>query len=89
MAGDPDHFMKRRYPRWHVTDRPACTAPGLHRLFVRTLSLAGRQCPAISSSNDTSSPAIALAATVAGLASQTAPGPERPGKLRLMALTVT
>ena len=34
-------------------------------------------------------PAIALAATVGGLASQTWPGPERPGKLRLIALTVT
>ena len=32
---------------------------------------------------------MALAATVGGLASQTLPGPERPGKLRLMALTVT
>ena len=32
---------------------------------------------------------MALAATVGGLASQTCPGPERPGKLRLMALTVT
>ena len=31
----------------------------------------------------------AHAATVAGLASQTLPGPVRPGKLRLMALTVT
>src|SRR6185503_6784771 len=39
--------------------------------------------------NDASSPAIALAATVGGLASQTCPGPERPGKLRLIALTVT
>jgi hypothetical protein len=34
-------------------------------------------------------PASALAITVAGLASQTWPGPERPGKLRLIALTVT
>lgn len=34
-------------------------------------------------------PPMALAATVGGLASQTLPGPERPGKLRLMALTVT
>ena len=32
---------------------------------------------------------MALAATVAGLANQTLPGPERPGKLRLIALTVT
>lgn len=32
---------------------------------------------------------MALAATVGGLASQTLPGPPRPGKLRLMALTVT
>ena len=32
---------------------------------------------------------MALAATVAGLASHTCPGPERPGKLRLIALTVT
>ena len=32
---------------------------------------------------------MALAATVGGLASQTCPGPERPGKLRLIALTVT
>ena len=44
---------------------------------------------AISSANDTSRPAMALAATVAGLASHTWPGPERPGKLRLIALTVT
>ena len=42
-----------------------------------------------SSSNDTISPAMALAATVGGLASHTWPGPERPGKLRLIALTVT
>ena len=40
-------------------------------------------------SNDNNSPASALAITVGGLASQTCPGPERPGKLRLMALTVT
>jgi len=33
--------------------------------------------------------ALALAATVGGLASHTCPGPERPGKLRLMALIVT
>jgi hypothetical protein len=42
-----------------------------------------------SSSNEVRRPAMALAATVGGLASQTCPGPERPGKLRLMALTVT
>ena len=42
-----------------------------------------------SSSKDMSRPAKALAATVSGLASHTLPGPERPGKLRLMALTVT
>jgi hypothetical protein len=40
-------------------------------------------------SNEINSPASALAITVGGLASQTCPGPERPGKLRLMALTVT
>jgi hypothetical protein len=34
-------------------------------------------------------PASALAMTVGGLASHTLPGPDRPGKLRLMALTVT
>jgi len=33
--------------------------------------------------------AIALAATVGGLASHTSPGPERPGKFLLIALTVT
>ena len=33
--------------------------------------------------------AYRLAATVAGLASHTCPGPDRPGKLRLIALTVT
>src|SRR5881394_1170082 len=44
---------------------------------------------AINSANDISRPPIALAATVGGLASHTLPGPERPGKLRLMALTVT
>jgi hypothetical protein len=43
----------------------------------------------LSSANDTSSPASALAITVGGLASQTWPGPERPAKLRLIALTVT
>ncbi len=32
---------------------------------------------------------MALATTVGRLASQTWPGPERPGKLRLIALTVT
>ena len=32
---------------------------------------------------------MALAATVAGLASHTCPGPERPGTVRLIALTVT
>jgi hypothetical protein len=31
---------------------------------------------------------MALAATVGGLASHTFPGPDRPGKLRLIALTV-
>ena len=41
------------------------------------------------SPNETISPAIALAATVGGLASQTLPGPERPEKLRLIALIVT
>ena len=41
------------------------------------------------SSNEINSPASALAITVGGLASQTWPGPERPGKFRLMALTVT
>src|SRR3712207_4341516 len=44
---------------------------------------------AFSSSKEISSPAIALAATVGGLASQSWPGPPRPGKFRLMALTVT
>lgn len=43
----------------------------------------------LNSSNDTSRPAIALAATVYGLASQTLPGPDLPGKFRLIALTVT
>ena len=42
-----------------------------------------------SSSNEVRRPAIALAATVGGLASHTCPGPDRPGKLRLIALTVT
>jgi hypothetical protein len=41
------------------------------------------------SSNEIGSPAIALAASVGGLASQTSLGPERPGKFRLKALTVT
>jgi hypothetical protein len=41
-----------------------------------------------SSSNEQSFPAMALAATVGGLASHTFPGPDRPGKLRLIALTV-
>jgi hypothetical protein len=53
------------------------------------LDQARRTAPASSSSNDASVPAMALAATVAGLASHTCPGPERPGKLRLIALTVT
>ncbi len=34
-------------------------------------------------------PAMALAATTSGLARYTLPGPLRPGKLRLMADTVT
>ena len=34
-------------------------------------------------------PGLALAASVAGVASQTRPSPKLPGKLRLMALTVT
>jgi len=34
-------------------------------------------------------PAIALAATVSGLAKYINPGPDRPGKFRLIALTVT
>ena len=34
-------------------------------------------------------PASALATTVGGLASHTWPGPERPGKFRLIALIVT
>jgi hypothetical protein len=45
-----------------------------------------RRC---NTSNEINSPANALAITVGGLANQTWPGPERPGKLRLMALTVT
>jgi hypothetical protein len=40
-------------------------------------------------SNETSLPASALAMTVLGLASHTCPGPDLPGKLRLIALTVT
>ena len=47
------------------------------------------RCISRSCSKLTMCPAMALAATVEGLASQTSPGPERPGKLRLMALTVT
>ncbi|MNY51774.1 hypothetical protein D3C86_1873920 [compost metagenome] len=44
---------------------------------------------ACNSANDISAPASALAITVGGLPSHTLPGPERPGKLRLMALIVT
>ncbi|KAG1433969.1 hypothetical protein G6F57_021819 [Rhizopus arrhizus] len=45
--------------------------------------------PACNSANDISLPARALAMTVGGLPSHTLPGPERPGKFRLMALMVT
>lgn len=41
------------------------------------------------SSKEINSPANALAITVGGLANHTWPGPDRPGKFRLMALTVT
>jgi hypothetical protein len=40
-------------------------------------------------SKEVREPANALAMTVGGLANQTCPGPERPGKFRLIALTVT
>src|SRR5262245_28983951 len=45
--------------------------------------------PSPSASQLTISPASAEAATVYGLARYTCPGPERPGKLRLIALMVT
>jgi hypothetical protein len=41
------------------------------------------------SANDAMRPSNALAATVGGLASHTLPGPDRPGKFRLIALMVT
>src|SRR4051794_2732193 len=67
--------------------------PDCHRQLLATTPVEEALQPfairAFSSSKEISSPAIALAATVGGLASQSWPGPPRPGKLRLMALTVT
>ncbi len=56
---------------------------------VAASTVIARSRPLRNSSNETSSPAIALAATVGGLASQIWPGPLRPGKFRFCALTVT
>jgi len=58
-------------------------------LVIRTVRHGYAPYRACNSANDASSPASALAMTVGGLASQTLPGPDRPGKFRLMALIVT
>src|SRR5690606_2151311 len=71
--------------RRHRRHRADGAAP--HRAGARVLRRQGAW-RARSSAYDSSSPASALAITVGGLASHTLPGPERPGKLRLMALTV-